>query len=184
MRKFIAMVLAMSMMFTMGVNAFATSHESTTTETIYVELENGAVIPVEVTETYVSASNARSSEQTPEAGSAYLYEFYISNEDIEDAIEVSGIVVGAVGTVLAPELVGTVASLAKIAVSKKVKEFAAGVVAGIAVKVFNDIAEERLLCARNDYEIEVGFSYKRVYTNAAGNDVYAWDYSYTNVNRY
>lgn len=184
MRKFIAMVLAMSMMFTMGVNAFATSHESTTTETIYVELENGAVIPVEVTETYVPASNTRSSEQTPEAGSAYLYEFYISNEDIEALVGVNSAIIGVVGSLLTSEAIDAVATLAKKAVSAKLRDFVANVASGIASKVYENVSGRTLLGAPNGYEIEVGFSYKRVYTNAAGNDVYAWDYSYTNVNRY
>ena len=188
MKKLISMVLACSMIFTMGINAFASNNTETTqttkTETVMVELENGKVIPVEVTETFIPARQSRASEDGPDVGSSYLYEFRISNEDIKDYLDWGAVALGTVGAVAAPKIITAVATLAKVTVSDMIKNAALVFLSGAATKVYNDIADSVLRYAPNGYEIEVGFSYQKAYTNAAGTDVYGWDYSYYNLLTY
>ena len=137
MKKLISMVLACSMVFTMGINAFASNNTETTqtskTETIMVELEDGKVIPVEVTENYIP-SKARSSEDGSDVGSSYLYEFRISNEDIKDYLDWGAVALGTVGAIAAPKIITAVASLAKVTVSEMIKDATLVFLSGAATK--------------------------------------------------
>lgn len=176
MKKLISMVLACSMVFTMGINAFASNNTETTqtskTETIMVELEDGKVIPVEVTEITTYQNKDRSSSDGDNDGGLVLgctktFNVRVYNDQIEASL--------VVGSALTKAAADDIAAIAVAAVGPYVAAY--GVV---AVTVAGMVAEQLLLdnikAGKTGFDITLTLIYDRVYYHAGGYYVNCFSY--------
>ncbi len=176
MKRIISTILAMSMMFTMGVSAFASgstdktnSSEIVNTEVIYVSLEDGTVIPVEVEERIEVGVSGYASEDTPEYGSGKIYTFKIFNEDLQT--------VGTAGQLIS---IATATELGKIVAAgiKAKLGVSVSIVAELASLVANQLAISNAKYGNRGFNITARIEYRSVYYHAGGYWVDCWDLDY------
>ena len=179
MKNLISIVLACSMVFTMGINAFASNNTETTqtskTETIMVELEDGKVIPVEVTEITTYQNKDRSSSDGDNDGGLVLgcqktYTTTVYNDQIDASLKV--------GAFLSAAAAVQISTVAASAIATKLVEWgplASNVVSVMADQLIDDNAKAGSVGTR----ITLTVVYDRVYYHAGG--YYINCFSYENM---
>ena len=172
MRKFIAMVLAMSMVFTMGVNAFASAKGiQSEPEVINVALDDGRVVKVGIEEVFTAANDVRAedtpSDGAPVIGSTKTFNIYVYNDEIDAALTVGEYI----GTAAADDIAMIAAAVISAEVAA-VATVAVGVSAMIAEKLISDNAK----AGNEGFKLTITVVYDRVYYHAGGYYVDCYDY--------
>lgn len=177
--KLISMVLACSMVFTMGINAFASNNTETTqtskAETVMVELENGKVIPVEVTEITTCQSKARDSSDGSDEGGLVLgctktFTVDVYNDQIEAGL--------AVGAYLSAAAATQIAGIATSAIAAKLLEWGP-LASNVTSQVANQLIKDKTKAGSIGTRITLTVVYDRVYYHAGG--YYVNCFSYKNM---
>lgn len=181
MKKLISMVLACSMVFTMGINAFASNNTETTqiskTETVMVELENGKVIPVEVTEITTYQNKGRSSSDGDGNGdgvTSKVFHVKVTNEEMA----LIGVTANYIGKKVGVAAAGKIGKIVSESVGSKVESVVLNA-SDLEPIITSAVIASNVKHGVNGVEVYVGFIWDEIYYNAGGYWVDAWSYNYT-----
>ena len=173
MRKFIAMVLAMSMMFTMGVNAFAQQSKENTEElflepkTMKIVGEDGKVYTLTIQDILPAGFGARDSSSGEEGGvlpgTIRVVRATLSNEELDFGLSTGTLLTETGKLLLAEEITMSIA--AKFLVSTT-----------FSVMLFNVLKSYNVMVGINGYEAVVEMEWKYFDSNIAGEEGYAWSF--------
>lgn len=175
-RGIVSLVLVLAMCVSIPATAFAKESVSSDEgwETVYVELEDGSVVAVEVRESG-SAGGVAPASLTPEypVGTKRSYEVNISNEDLDAPAD-------AVGTVLMGTYLSRLQKLTVAAVNTRAGQAIITVAALSAAVAWSN----EHLFGNNGFEVVVDLEYFGTYINSQGHYIYGWDVTSVDIDTY
>lgn len=173
MKKLVAMVLALSMMFTMTVNAFAQQSKENTEElflepeTIQIVGEDGKVYTLTIQDILPAGAGARDSSSGEEGGvlpdTIRVVRTTLSNEELDFGLSTGSLLTESAKLFLAEEVTMSIA--ARFLVSTT-----------FSMMLFNVLKSYNIMVGINGYEAVVEMEWKYFDSNIAGEEGYAWSF--------
>ncbi len=173
MRKLIAMVLAMSMVFTMGVNAFAQQPKENTEElflepeTIQIVGEDGKVYTLTIQDILPAGAGARDSSSGEEGGvlpgTIRVVRATLSNEELNFGLAVGSLLSEAGKSTLVNEFTALISN-----------QFLLN--ASFTILFLNALSNYNVMVGINGYEAVVEMEWKYFDSNLEGDEGYAWSF--------
>jgi len=175
MKKLVAMVLVLSMMFTMGVNAFAQQPKQTADElflepeTIQIVGENGQVYNMTIQDVTSAGAGARDSSTGDNDGGVLpgtirAYRVTLSNEELDFGFKVGTLLSESAQLTLAE---GVTAKLAQNLLLEM----------GFAWTLLEVFQAYNIMMGINGYEAVIEVEWKYFDSNIAGEEGYAWSFN-------
>lgn len=173
MKKLVAMVLALSMMFTMTVNAFAQQAKENTEklflepETVQIVGEDGKVYTFTIQDILPAGAGARDSSSGEDGGvlpgTIRVVRRTLSNEELDFGFATGSLLTESAKMLLAEEFTMSIA-----------KSFL--VSATFSILFFNAFKSYNIMVGVNGYEAVVEMEWKYFDSNIAGEEGYAWSF--------